>query len=503
MYSKIKSASIIGVNILEIAVEVDISAGLPCFDMVGLLNSEVKESKERVRTAIKNQGINIPPKRITVNLSPVNVRKVGNYFDLPIAIGILKSTEVITSDVTDDVLVVGELGLNGEIKRVDGILTIVSGAYEKGYKKVILPSENVDEGSIIEGIEVYGVSTLLEAVILINENMPKSKSANCGYDKLKITDNEYVDDFIEIYGQESTKKAAVVAACGMHHMLMVGSPGSGKSMIASRMPSIMPKPDISECMEITKIYSVAGLLDEKSFIDKRPYRAPHHSISDVALVGGGKIPKPGEITLAHKGVLFIDELAECKRDTIDLLRQPMESKKIVINRASGTYEFPADFMLVSATNPCKCGYYPDRSKCCCNDYQVNNYMGRISGPVLDRIDICVHVSPVDLKIIKNEVKGLSSKEMKQMVERGRKMQIERYKSSRIYNSSLSPAMIKKYCEMTKESKELLEQSYERFRLSLRAYYKIIKVARTIADIEGAKIIEKRHISEALNYRLFI
>ena len=501
MYSKINSASIHGVNILDVSVEVDISAGLPCFDMVGLLNSEVRESRERVRTAIKNQDINLPPKRITVNLSPVNIRKVGNYFDLPIAIGILSAIGIIYSDMLERILIIGELGLNGEVKKVDGVLTIVAGAKELGYEKCIVPVDNASEGAIVKGIKVYGVSTLNEAVELINKGLPNDAAVECSNIVAKNIENT-VGDFEEIYGQEAIKKAAVVAACGMHHMLMVGAPGSGKSMIASRMSTIMPEPDFSECMEITKIYSVAGELQGASFVGKRPFRAPHHTISEAALVGGGKIPKPGEITLAHRGVLFLDELAEYKRDTLDVIRQPLENKKIIINRTSGTYEFPADFMLVSATNPCKCGYYPDRNKCNCSEYQVDNYLGRISGPIMDRIDICVPVYPVSIDLIKEEKKGLSSEEMKRLVEKGRAMQVKRYKSNTIYNSALTSSMVRKYCPMSKDARELLENAYNKFKLSMRAYFKIIKVARTIADINECEVIDNVHMSEAINYRLF-
>lgn len=368
MFCKINSASFLGVEMLKINVEVDISDGLPSFDMVGLLNSEVRESRERVRTAIKNQNIILPPKRITINLTPIDVRKTGNYFDLAIAIGILRCLKVVNTRTLEDTLIVGELSLNGDVKKIGGILAIVAKAKELGFKNCIVPKENEEEGAVVSGINVYGVDSLNEAASIINEGFkrkPLHKDISDIYEAGALSEKTF--DFAEVYGNEGIKRAAIIAACGNHHLLMVGPPGAGKSMIASRISTILPKPDIKECIEITKIHSIAGKLKEHSFMFNRPYRAPHHTITQSALVGGGVIPKVGEVTLAHNGVLFLDELAEFKPDTIDALREPIENGQIVISRNSGKYVFPAQVMLVAATNPCKCGYYPDRNRCGCSE----------------------------------------------------------------------------------------------------------------------------------------
>lgn len=487
----------------KISVEVDISDGLPVFDMVGLLNSEVKESRERVRTAIKNTGVLLPPKRMTVNLSPANIRKTGNYFDLPIAVGILKSLGIIYQDILEDTLVIGELSLDGTVNKINGILMVVLDAKNQGFRRVILPKENEAEGCIVEDMEVYGVTSLSDTVNLINEEFSRQR-----VQETKFVNNEYINeefslDFFDVLGQNAAKRAAVVAACGMHHLLFIGPPGAGKSMLASRIPSILPKPCMEECMEITKIHSIAGKLNDEPFMFHRPFRAPHHTITKRALIGGGGIPKPGEITLAHKGVLFLDELAEFKKDTIDVLRQPLESGKIVISRTSGIYEFPASIMLVAATNPCKCGYYPDRSRCNCSEMQVQNYLGRISGPILDRIDICINTPSIKLEELTGEskMKSLSSKDMRELVNAGRRMQMERYGTSR-YNRDLSVSEINEFCVMNEDARKMLNMAYKKFNLSTRAYYKIIKVARTIADIEESQVINQKHILESINYRLF-
>lgn len=351
MFCKINSASFLGVEMLKINVEVDISDGLPSFDMVGLLNSEVRESRERVRTAIKNQNIILPPKRITINLTPIDVRKTGNYFDLAIAIGILRCLKVVNTRTLEDTLIVGELSLNGDVKKIGGILAIVAKAKELGFKNCIVPKENEEEGAVVSGINVYGVDSLNEAASIINEGFkrkPLHKDIGDIYEAGALSEKTF--DFAEVYGNEGIKRAAIIAACGNHHLLMVGPPGAGKSMIASRISTILPKPDIKECIEITKIHSIAGKLKEHSFMFNRPYRAPHHTITQSALVGGGVIPKVGEVTLAHNGVLFLDELAEFKPDTIDALREPIENGQIVISRNSGKYVFPAQVMLVAATN---------------------------------------------------------------------------------------------------------------------------------------------------------
>lgn len=501
MFCKINSASIFGVEMLKINVEVDISDGLPNFDMVGLLNSEVRESRERVRTAIKNQNIILPPKRITINLSPVDVRKTGNYFDLAIAVGILKCIGIVISKNLEDTLIIGELSLNGDIRKTGGILAIVAGAKELGFKRCIIPRENEEEGAVISGIDVYGTASLKETVELINSDF-KRKAVRRNISEV-YNNRGYIEnscDFAEVYGNEGIKRAVMIAACGKHHLLMVGPPGAGKSMIATRIPTILPKPDLEECIEITKIHSIAGKLKESCLMTNRPYRAPHHTVTQSALAGGGNVPKMGEVTLAHKGVLFLDELAEFKADTIDTLREPIENSRIVICRSSGRYVFPADIMLVAATNPCKCGYYPDRNKCICSEYQVKNYLNRISGPIWDRLDISVNMQPINIEEIGTGDRNMSSEEMRKLVENGREIQRNRNPSGK-FNSKLSTKEIEMLCIMENEAKKLLNNAYEKLELSVRAYYKIIKVARTIADIESSMKIEKKHMAEAISYRM--
>lgn len=501
MFCKINSASFLGVEMLKINVEVDISDGLPSFDMVGLLNSEVRESRERVRTAIKNQNIILPPKRITINLTPIDVRKTGNYFDLAIAIGILRCLKVINTRTLEDTLIVGELSLNGDVKKIGGILAIVAKAKELGFKNCIVPKENEEEGAVVSGINVYGADSLNEAASIINEGFkrkPLHKDIGDIYEAGALSEKTF--DFADVYGNEGIKRAAIIAACGNHHLLMVGPPGAGKSMIASRISTILPKPDIKECIEITKIHSIAGKLKEHSFMFNRPYRAPHHTITQSALVGGGVIPKVGEVTLAHNGVLFLDELAEFKPDTIDALREPIENGQIVISRNSGKYVFPAQVMLVAATNPCKCGYYPDRNRCSCSEQQVKNYLHRISGPILDRIDIAVNIEPIKIEEIGFKNNNRSSADMQKIVEKGRKIQRERNPLGK-FNSRLTTKEIEAFCFMEKEADRLLKEAYNKLGLSIRAYYKIIRVARTIADIEECEYINKKHMSEAIGYRM--
>ncbi len=504
MFSRVLCASIRGVSIFIVNVEVDVSNGLPSLDMVGLLNSEVKESKERVRTAIKNTGFIIPPKKITVSLSPADARKEGGSFDLPIAIGILAALGIVNSEdeKVRESLFVGELSLDGKINSVNGILPIIISAKELGIKRFFVPKDNYMEGSVIKNVEIIGIENLKEVVEILNGQKPmEPEFINIENFVESQNKEDFELDFSQVYGQSQLKRAAVIAAGGRHNILLVGTPGSGKSMVAERMHTILPSPSIDECIEITKIHSISGKLNGRAIITKRPFRAPHHSVSSKGLIGGGVKAKPGEITLAHKGILFLDELTEFKNDVIEALRQPIESKKVIISRINGTYEFPADVMLIAATNPCKCGYYPDRSKCSCTEHEVSKYLGKISGPMLDRIDIVVSSPPVMIEELSKYKKHESSKEMKKKVEAVCFIQKERYKNTEIkYNSELSPEDIKKYCYMGEKEKRLLEYSFEKLNLSARSYYKTIKVARTIADMEGMLNIGERHIAEAIGYR---
>ena len=503
MYSKVYSAAIQGIAMEIVAVETDVSDGLPSFEMVGLLNSEVKEARERVRSAIKNTGYLLPPKRITVNLSPADIRKEGSSFDLPIAVSILTSLGLVNkkNGGDDKILIAGELSLSGEILPMNGVLPMVLAAREKGISKFIVPKINAEEGAVVDDVEIYGMSSLRDVISFMNGSEYEKEpyiDFYTMYDNGEEKDGEL--DFSDISGQESVKRAAKIAVAGMHHMLLIGTPGSGKSMIAKRIPGILPKPDMEECMEITKIHSIAGELKGTSIKLKRPFRSPHHSVTDKALIGGGTNPKPGEITLAHRGVLFLDELAEFRRETIDSLRQPLETGEVIINRLNGTYVFPAAIMLVAATNPCKCGYYPDRNRCSCSEVQVKNYLGKISGPILDRIDISV-ITPTVMVDDLSKKNGETSEEIRVAIEKVRKIQEDRFFEEKFrFNSEIPPAKLDVYCKMTDKAKNVMNRAYKAYGLSVRSYHKLIRVARTIADLDDAYYIEEKHIAEALGYR---
>lgn len=506
MFSRVTGAAIRGVAIELVKVETDISDGLPVFDMVGLLSSEVRESRERVRTSIKNSGRKLPPKRITVNLSPAGLRKEGGSFDLPIAVGILMAMGVIRQVINmEETLIAGELSLDGRVNSICGVLPIIIEGKKQGIKNFIIPKDNVREGAIVDGVHVFGVESLEETEKILNGIVPlRPEYRNIREVYEQYSQKESIPDFCDICGQENLKRAAEIAAAGMHNMLMVGPPGAGKSMLASRIPSILPKPDLEECIEITKIYSIAGLLGNKPLMTERPFRAPHHTVTEKALTGGGSRVKAGEITLAHKGVLFLDEFAEFRRDAIDALRQPMENGEITISRVYGTYRFPARIMLVAAANPCKCGYYPDRSRCICTENEVHRYFSRLSGPVIDRIDICAGVQPVKVEELQKYKKGETSQQIRKRVEAAVFIQKERYRNTDIdFNSELNTNAVKKYCYMGEKEKALMRRVFEKLGLSARAYYKIIKVARTIADLEGSIKIQEKHISEALGYRMML
>ena len=502
MLAKIKTLVVIGLEACYVDVEVDISNGLPNFSIVGLPDPVVKESKDRVRAALKNCGFNLPSKRITVNLAPANLRKEGGSFDLPIAISLLVASGYIDPAICRDKIFCGELSLDGQVRGVNGVLPMALSLSKNGFKSLVLPKENALEAKVVEKINVFPVNNLRETFRFLKGELEikpeKRQEGECLFEPIK-----YEVDFSEVKGQWQAKRALEVAAAGGHNVLMIGPPGSGKTMLANRLPTILSDMALEEALETTKIYSVCGLLHHKKYlINQRPFRPPHHTISSAGLVGGGPYPRPGEISLAHNGVLFLDELPELRRDALEALRQPLEDGVVTISRAQTSFTYPARFILVAAMNPCPCGFLTDpKRQCHCTPAQIQRYLSKLSGPLLDRIDIHVDVPALKYKEMASKISVETSAQIKQRVESARQLQRRRFSQLKFHTNAQLPAKyMERFCRLNKEAQDFLKMAILELGLSARAYDKVLKISRTIADLAGAEIICSEHISEAIQYR---
>lgn len=499
MYSIVSTAIIQGIRTVPVSVEADVSSGMPMFEMVGFLASEVKEAKERVRTALRNSGYVLPPKRITVNFTPADIRKSGSGFDLPIAVAVLSAMGSLAEARLEEYFIVGEVGLNGKVQPVRGILPMIADAKERGIGKCIIPKENQKEARLVAHMRVYAVENVEEAIdVLCGRAQTEIEEVY----NIEATEMQRMPDFADIHGQSLVKRACEVAVCGRHNLLMIGPPGAGKTMMAMRIPSILPPLLEEEQMELSKIYSVSGMFAEREGLMRmRPFRAPHHTITMQGLSGGGAIPKPGEISLAHKGVLFLDELPEFQKNVLDTLRQPMEEKCVRLVRLNGSYEYPAEFMLVAAMNPCKCGYYPNMQKCRCSQPSIERYINRVSRPLLDRIDICVETPQIAFDELNGHENEETSAQIRARVIAAQEIQQTRYRNERFrYNSQIPAERIREYCALGKREEHYMETVYQKQELTARSYHKILKVARTLADMEESPQIEMKHLNEAVCYR---
>ena len=505
MFSTIYSGGLDGIGAYLVHVEVDIATGLPGFAMVGSLGGEVREARERVQVALRNAGFDLPPMKITVNLAPAHIRKEGTAYDLPIAVGVLASMGYFPENAAEGILFSGELGLNGEIKPVRGIFPMVQEAFKEGIKCCIVPESNASEGALVEEMDVRGARDIRQIVEFLQE---KGQKRDCVIERQKVPcpgegtqEAQEEPDFADVCGQEGAKRAAEIAAAGFHNLLMIGPPGAGKSMIARRIPGIMPPLTRRESMEVSAVYSVAGLLkDGEPLMYRRPFQSPHHTVTKAALTGGSSVPRPGILSLAHRGVLFLDELPEFSRSVLDCMRQPLENREVQLDRVYGNVTYPADFTLVCAMNPCVCGYYPDRNRCRCTESSVRKYLGRVSGPVLDRMDLCVEILPVNMEGL-HKKQGESSAVIRERVQKARKRQEARFQDvSYHFNSEIPPAHMERFCPLEPKEQNIMEKAFETMKLSARGYHRILRVARTIADLAGEEKISEEHLLEAICYR---